>query len=57
MNHWSNRCTDDLTDIEYLEYTIPHHQVTIDMSNLLIPKRSNSHRCEHYIFINHYNNL
>ena len=46
MNHSqmiseSNPCTDDLTDIEYLEHMIPHHQVAIDMSNLLIPKTSN----------------
>ena len=34
----SNPCTDLLTDIEYLEHMIPHHQVAIDMSNLLIPK-------------------
>jgi len=34
----SNPCTDDLTDLEYLEHMIPHHQVAIDMSELLIPK-------------------
>lgn len=34
----SNPCTDFLTDKEYLEHMIPHHQVAIDMSNLLIPK-------------------
>ena len=34
----SNPCTDKLTDLEYLEHMIPHHQVAIDMSNLLIPK-------------------
>ena len=32
----SNPCTDKLSDIEYLEHMIPHHQVAIDMSNLLI---------------------
>ena len=37
----SNPCTDTLTDIEYLEHMIPHHQVAIDMSNLLIPKTNN----------------
>ena len=31
----SNPCTDKLTDIEYLTHMIPHHQVAIDMSNLL----------------------
>ena len=33
----SNPCTDTLTDLEYLEHMIPHHQVAIDMSYLLIP--------------------
>ena len=33
-----NPCTDMLTDLEYLEHMIPHHQVAIDMSNLLIPE-------------------
>ena len=37
----SNPCTDKLTDIEYLEHMIPHHQVAIDMSNLLIPSTKN----------------
>ena len=36
-----NPCTDNLTDIEYLKHMIPHHQVAIDMSNLLIRKTSN----------------
>ena len=31
----SNPCTDVLTDIEYLEHMIPHHQVAVDMSELL----------------------
>lgn len=31
----SNPCTDKLTDIEYLEHMIPHHQVAIDMSHAL----------------------
>ena len=31
----SNPCTDKLTDLEYLEHMIPHHQVAIDMSNML----------------------
>ena len=34
----SNPCTDNLTDLEYLQHMIPHHQVAIDMSNLLIQK-------------------
>mgnify|MGYP006136144841 FL=1 len=37
----SNPCTDKLTDLEYLEHMIPHHQVAIDMSNLLIPITNN----------------
>jgi len=47
MNHsnsvqsGSNPCTDTLTDEEYLEHMIPHHQVAIDMSNLLIVKSKN----------------
>ena len=38
MNHsnLSNPCTDKLTDIEYLEHMIPHHQVAIDMSKRLL---------------------
>jgi len=31
----SNPCIDNLTDLEYLEHMIPHHQVAIDMSVLL----------------------
>jgi uncharacterized protein (DUF305 family) len=37
----SNPCTDKLTDIEYLEHMIPHHQVAIDMSKMLIPHSNN----------------
>ena len=37
----SNPCTDVLTDIEYLEHMIPHHQVAIDMNNSLIPSTKN----------------
>ena len=40
-NTISNPCTDTLTDIEYLEHMIPHHQVAIDMSNLLLPLTQN----------------
>ena len=35
----TNPCTDKLTDIEYLEHMIPHHQVAIDMSHLLIKEK------------------
>ena len=41
LNSGSNPCTDNLTDIEYLEHMIPHHQVAIDMSELLIPNTNN----------------
>jgi uncharacterized protein (DUF305 family) len=40
-NMKSNPCTDKLTDLEYLEHMIPHHQVAIDMSNILIPTIKN----------------
>ena len=33
----ANPCTDQLTDLEYLEHMIPHHQVAIDMSKRLEP--------------------
>ena len=36
----SNPCTDKLTDLEYLDHMIPHHQVAIDMSVMLQPKTS-----------------
>ena len=36
-----NPCTDFLTDLEYLEHMIPHHQVAVDMSNHLIPNTNN----------------
>tara|TARA_B100001057_G_scaffold458182_1_gene507193 strand:+ start:1258 stop:1818 length:561 start_codon:yes stop_codon:yes gene_type:complete len=36
-----NPCTDFLTDLEYLEHMIPHHQVAADMSNHLIPNTNN----------------
>ena len=37
----SNPCTDILSDIDYLIHMIPHHQVAIDMSNMLIPNTKN----------------
>ena len=48
----SNPCTDVLTDIEYLEHMIPHHQVAVDMSELLIPRTINPdmlHLCRNII--------
>ena len=38
-----NPCTDKLTDIEYLEHMIPHHQVAIDMSKRLLLHTNNSY--------------
>tara|TARA_Y100001958_G_C21105001_1_gene453768 strand:+ start:96 stop:704 length:609 start_codon:yes stop_codon:yes gene_type:complete len=34
-------CTGVLSDIEYLKHMIPHHQVALDMSKLLLPKSKN----------------
>ena len=56
MNN-SNPCTDILSDIEYLEHMIPHHQVAIDMSNLLIPTTTDPtmlHLCRNIITIQNY---
>ena len=36
-----NPCTDPLSDIEFLEHMIPHHQVAVDMSVLLQPISKN----------------
>ena len=47
-----NPCTDKLTDLEYLVHMIPHHQVAIDMSHLLIPVSKNptiQHLCRDII--------
>ena len=48
----SNPCTDMLSDIDYLVHMIPHHQVAIDMSNMLIPHTNNAeilHLCRNII--------
>ena len=48
----SNPCTDKLSDLEYLEHMIPHHQVAVDMSNMLIPHITNPtilHLCRNII--------
>jgi len=40
MNHANNDanpCTDKLTDSEYIYHMIPHHQVAVDMSDMLMP--------------------
>ena len=36
-NNTKNPCTDFLSNKEYLIHMIPHHQVAIDMCNLMIP--------------------
>jgi|TARA_R110002072_G_scaffold105943_2_gene231323 uncharacterized protein (DUF305 family) len=36
----ANPCLDRLSDMEYLEHMIPHHQVAIDMSHMLEPSTS-----------------
>ena len=41
MSKKANPCTDKLTDEEYLIHMIPHHQVALDMSELLIKKTKN----------------
>ena len=48
----SNPCTDKLSDLEYLEHMVPHHQVAVDMSNMLIPHITNPtilHLCRNII--------
>ena len=37
MNKNTNPCTDFLSNKDYLEHMIPHHQVAIDMCNLMKP--------------------
>ena len=52
-----NPCTDILTDIEYLNHMIPHHQVAIDMSLLLIEVSNNPqllYLCRNIIKIQEY---
>ena len=47
-----NPCNDYISDYEYLQHMIPHHQVAIDMSNLLIPVTENPtmlHMCRDII--------
>jgi len=45
---FSNPCIDYLTDDQFLEHMIPHHQVAVDMSDLLSPITKNpimKHMC------------
>ena len=41
IEKYSNPCTDYLTDDQFLEHMIPHHQVAVDMSDLLTPITKN----------------
>ena len=41
-----NPCIDKLSDLEYLEHMIPHHQVAIDMSKRLLLYTNNSYLLE-----------
>ena len=41
IEKYSNPCTDYLTDNKFLEHMIPHHQVAVDMSDLLTPITKN----------------
>jgi uncharacterized protein (DUF305 family) len=48
----TNPCTDVLSNIEYLDHMIPHHQVAVDMSNLLAKRSQNPqmlHMCRDII--------
>ena len=50
-------CTGKLSDLEYLEHMIPHHQVAIDMSELLMKYTKNPivlHLCRDIIRKQHY---
>ena len=57
MHHTKNKkgknpCTSLLSGLEYLEHMIPHHQVAIDMSNLLAKSSQNPqmlHMCRDII--------
>ena len=42
-NNETNPCTDKLSDLEYIEHMIPHHQVAIDMSRHLLLHTNNSY--------------
>ena len=56
----SNPCTDKLSDLEYLEHMVPHHQVAVDMSNMLIPHITNPtilHLCRNIIRKQEYEEL
>ena len=42
-NKKPNPCTDFLSDTEFLEHMIPHHQVAVDMSKRLLLHTNNSY--------------
>ena len=41
--HFKDPCKDYLSDNEYLEHMIPHHQVAVDMSKRLLLHTNNSY--------------
>lgn len=41
LENYSDPCTDYLTDDQFLEHMVPHHQVAVDMSDLLTPITKN----------------
>lgn len=43
IENYSNPCTDYLTDDQFLEHMIPHHQVAVDMCHRLLLHTKNSH--------------
>ena len=43
-----NICKYNLTDKEYLEHMIPHHQVAVDIS-IMLQKKANMLKCKIYL--------
>tara|TARA_E500000178_G_C16807620_1_gene655460 strand:+ start:257 stop:850 length:594 start_codon:yes stop_codon:yes gene_type:complete len=41
VNSNKNPCIDYLSDYEYLDHMIPHHQVAVDMSEIILKKSNN----------------
>ena len=48
-NFFVDPCKDYLSDKDYLIHMIPHHQVAIDMCNLMIPIYQKVKQCKIYI--------
>jgi len=45
---YNKPCDNNLTDIQYLEHMIPHHQVAVDIS-ILLQKKSNNPTMQHIL--------